>query len=294
MQHYNTTGYRVFTAVNNTFLVLIALLCLLPFLHILAVSFSADYAADSHMVKLWPVEFTTKAWAKTFGDSLFFRSLVNGIERTVWGTLLSVVVTTLAAYALSKERFKGRSFYVTVFIISLMFNGGLIPTFLLIKNLSLMDTLFALILPTAVNVWNMIILINFFRNTVPRALEESAFMDGANHFGTLIYIYVPVALPAIATVTLFTMVVQWNSWFDGLIYMRRENYPLTTLLQTIVVQRNLSQLGTLTGKELEAALLSQRSLKASQIFIGALPIMMAYPFFQRFFVKGMALGAVKE
>ncbi|CAK4829754.1 unnamed protein product [Aphanomyces euteiches] len=171
----------------------------------------------------------------------------------------------------------------------MLFNGGLIPSYILIQRLGLLNNLFALILPGLVAVYNIILLLNFFRN-VPKELEEATFIDGAGHFRSFISIYLPISLPAIATISLFTMVGHWNAYFDGLIYMKgSENLPLASFMQTLIVQ------GNKTGFDPAViANMSGRTLRASQIFIGALPILMVYPFLQRFFVKGIVIGAVKE
>ncbi|RPK31120.1 hypothetical protein EDO6_01747 [Paenibacillus xylanexedens] len=204
-----------------------------------------------------------------------------------------MVIMLLTAFPLSKEdiSFKGRSLYTWFFVFTILFSGGLIPSYILIQKLGLMNTIWALILPGALSVWNVILMMNFFRG-LPKELEEAAYLDGAGHIKTLILVYVPLSLPAIATLSLFTMVYQWNSWFDGMIYMSDiKNYPLASLLQTIIVQQDLSKINV-DPSMLEN--ISQRTVRAAQIFIGALPILMVYPFLQRFFVKGIVIGAVKE
>jgi putative aldouronate transport system permease protein len=275
------------------FIAAVSLLCVLPLIHILAVSFSGKAAASANLVTLWPIDFTVDAYTKTFGNSNFLSALWISVQRTVFGTLLSMVLVILTAYPLSKEslNFKGRSLYAWFFIFTMLFSGGLIPSYILIQKLGLINTLWALILPGAVAVWNLILMMNFFRN-VPKELEEAAFIDGANHITTLFRIYLPVSMPAIATISLFTMVGQWNSWFDGLIYMNdAAKYPLATLMQTIIVQQDFSNMNV-DATQLQN--MSQRTVNAAQIFIGALPILLVYPFLQRFFVKGIVLGAVKE
>nr|WP_217504686.1 carbohydrate ABC transporter permease [Paenibacillus taichungensis] len=275
------------------FIAAVSLLCVLPLVHILAVSFSGKAAASANLVTLWPIDFTVDAYTKTFGNSNFLSALWISVQRTVFGTLLSMVLVILTAYPLSKEslNFKGRSLYAWFFIFTMLFSGGLIPSYILIQKLGLINTLWALILPGAVAVWNLILMMNFFRN-VPKELEEAAFIDGANHITTLFRIYLPVSMPAIATISLFTMVGQWNSWFDGLIYMNdAAKYPLATLMQTIIVQQDFSNMNV-DATQLQN--MSQRTVNAAQIFIGALPILLVYPFLQRFFVKGIVLGAVKE
>lgn len=291
--YYKTSGYRIFSLANYVFLGILSLLCVLPIIHILAVSFSSTAPASSNLVSFWPVGFTTDAYEKTFGNSNFINSLLISVKRTVLATIIGMVIVLMTAFPLSKEdiNFKGRSMYIWFLVFTILFSGGLIPSYILIQKLGLMDTIWALILPGALSVWNVILMINFFRG-LPKELEEAAYLDGAGHFKTLILVYVPLSLPAIATLSLFTMVFQWNSWFDGMIYMSDiKNYPLASLLQTIIVQQDLSKINV------DPAMLenvSQRTVRAAQIFIGALPILLVYPFLQRFFVKGLVIGAVKE
>ncbi|MCC3378234.1 carbohydrate ABC transporter permease [Paenibacillus farraposensis] len=291
--YYKTSGYRIFSLANYVFLGILSLLCVLPIIHILAVSFSSTAPASSNLVSFWPVGFTTDAYEKTFGNSNFINSLLISVKRTVLATIIGMVIVLITAFPLSKEdiNFKGRSMYIWFLVFTILFSGGLIPSYILIQKLGLMDTIWALILPGALSVWNVILMINFFRG-LPKELEEAAYLDGAGHFKTLILVYVPLSLPAIATLSLFTMVFQWNSWFDGMIYMSDiKNYPLASLLQTIIVQQDLSKINV------DPAMLenvSQRTVRAAQIFIGALPILLVYPFLQRFFVKGLVIGAVKE
>ncbi|CAM4178235.1 carbohydrate ABC transporter permease [Lederbergia lenta] len=292
--HYRSMPYTIFTIFNYTFLALLGILCIIPLVHILAISFSGSAAANANLVSLFPIDFTFDAWWKTLGNDRFIGSLWNGIYRTVLGTLVSMICMVLAAYSLSKEDhdFKGRKFYVFFFIFIMLFNGGLIPSYILIQKLGLINSYWALVLPTAINVFNMILLMNFFRTGVPKTLEEAAFMDGAGHFRILFSVYLPISMPALATIGLFTMVTQWNSWFDGLIYMTdATKYPLSTFLQTIIVQQDFSQMNV---DPEEVKNLSERTSKSAQIFIGALPILMVYPFLQKYFVKGLVLGSVKE
>ncbi|MGG1634598.1 carbohydrate ABC transporter permease [Paenibacillus sp. FSL K6-3182] len=292
MYHKSNT-YKLFTVINYTFLAILSIACIIPLIHILAVSFSGKAAANANLVGLLPVQFTVEAYSKTLENENFIRSLWVAVQRTTLGTLISMVLVTLAAYPLSKEahHFKRRSIYTWFFVFTMLFSGGLIPFYILIQKLNMMNTLWVLIIPGAVSVWNMILLLNFFRG-VPKDLEEAAFIDGAGHLRTLFSIYLPVSMPAIATLSLFSMVGHWNSWFDGLIFMTdHKNYPLATFLQTIIVQQDFSKV-TVRPEDLEN--ISQRTVKAAQIFIGMAPILLVYPFLQRFFVKGIVLGAVKE
>lgn len=290
---YKTKGYKIFTFLNYSFLIILAFLCVLPLIHIFAVSLSGSAAATANLVSLWPIDFTLDAYDKTIGNDNFVRSLSIAIQRTILGTIISMSLLLCAAYALSKydEEFKGRKIYMWFFVFTMLFNGGIVPTYIIVTNLGLGDTIWALVLPQAINAFNLILLLNFFRTGVPKSLEESAFIDGAGHFTIFLKIYLPISVPAIATVSLFTMVFQWNQWFDGLIYMTDErNYPLQTFLQSIVVKKDLSTITDAT--ELEN--MSQRTVESAQIFISALPMLIVYPFIQKYFVKGIVLGAEKE
>ncbi|MWC29585.1 carbohydrate ABC transporter permease [Paenibacillus sp. MMS18-CY102] len=291
--YHKTLGYKLFSIFNYLFLGIISLLCILPIIHILAVSFSSMAPASANLVGFWPKGFTTDAYEKTFGNSNFIQSLWISVERTVLATVIGMALVLLTAFPLAKDdqAFRGRTAYMWFFVFTILFSGGLIPSYILIQKIGLMNSIWALILPGAVSVWNIILMLNFFRG-LPKELEEAAFLDGAGQFKTLALVYIPLSMPAIATLSLFTMVFQWNAWFDGMIYMSDvKNYPLASLLQTIIVQQDFSKINV-DPKLLEN--ISQRTVRAAQIFIGALPILLVYPFLQRFFVKGMVIGAVKE
>ncbi len=291
--YYKTASFRIFNVWNVTALIVISLLCVIPLIHVLAVSLSAKAAADANMVGLWPVGLTLEAYKKTIDNVNFLHSIWVAVKRTALGTALTLALTFLAAYPLSKEEsaFKGRKIYAWLFVFTMIFNGGLVPFYIVIQKLGLMNTFWVLILPGAVNAWLTILLLNFFRG-VPKELEEAALIDGAGHFRTMIRIYLPVSLPAIATLALFSMVFQWNSWFDGLLYLNdARQYPLATFLQTVIVQQDYSKMNV-DPKQLE--LISQKTVRSAQIFIGALPILLVYPFLQKYFVKGLVLGSVKE
>lgn len=285
-----TIGYRWFAGLNTVLLASVAILCFLPLVHVAAVSFSSSSAAMANQVYFWPVGFSAEAYARTLDNPLFLRSLLLSVERTAAGTLLSMALTVSAAYALSRK-FAGRSFYSWFFVFTMLFNGGLIPTYLIVTRLELTNTLWALILPSAVNVYNTILMMQFFR-AIPKELEEAAYMDGAGHMTSLARIYLPLSLPSLATLSLFAMVWHWNSWFDGLIYITDyRQYPLATFLQTII------QSGDMRNTNIDPSqlkILSERTVRSSQILIGALPILLVYPFLQRFFVNGLTMGAVKE
>ncbi|MNO41209.1 Inner membrane ABC transporter permease protein YcjP [compost metagenome] len=291
--YYKTRGYRIFNVFNTCFLILLALMCIVPLIHVLAVSFSAKSAADANLVGLWPKQFSLEAYKKTMNNPIFLHSIWVSVQRTVLGTGLTLLITFLAAYPLSKENsvFKGRNVYSWLFVFSMVFNGGLIPFYIVIQKIGLMDSFWVLVLPGAVNTFLVILMLNFFRG-IPKDLEEASLIDGAGHFRTLFSIYLPISLPSIATIALFSMVFHWNSWFDGLLYLNNsKQFPLATFLQTVIIQRDMSSM-SINPKEME--LISQTTVRAAQIFIGAAPILIVYPFLQKYFVKGMTLGSVKE
>lgn len=282
-----------FTIFNTLFLIGMALLCIIPLVHILAVSFSSSAAASTGQVTFWPKDFSLNSYEYVAKRGAFWHSMLVSVERIVLGGAINMVLTILVAYPLSldKSEFRFRTFYVWLFFITMLFNGGLIPTYMVIKEIGLLDNIFSLILPTAVPVFSVILLLNFFRE-LPKELSEAAFMDGAGHWKSLWSIYVPLSKPALATLLLFALVFHWNSWFDGLLYMNDpEHYPLQSYIQTIIVQRSYSMM---TREEIaELATISDRTLRASQIFLGSLPIILVYPFLQKYFVKGIVLGGVK-
>ncbi|GIO54757.1 MULTISPECIES: carbohydrate ABC transporter permease [Paenibacillus] len=286
-------GRTLFVAFNYTFLLAISVLCLLPLVHVLSVSFSSSAAAMGGLVKLWPVQFTPNAYEYVLKKPEFLTALWITLKRVVLGVSISMFLTILTAYPLAKEKskFKWRTMYAWLLVLTMLFNGGLIPWYMTIKSLGMLDSIWALVLPGAVPVFNVILLLNFYRG-LPKELEESAFMDGAGHWTTLWRIYAPLSLPALATIGLFTIVSHWNSWFDGLILMNSpENYPLQSYLRTIIVGQDLTMLTSTDLSLLQD--LSEQTVKTAQIFLGALPIILVYPFLQRFFIKGIVMGSVK-
>lgn len=294
MLYTHTKAYRIFNIFNHFFLISLSLLCVLPIVHTLAVSFSSSSAASSGAVGLWPVDFSWKSYEFVAAKPEFFRSMGVTVQRALAGTALNMFLTVIIAYPLSKETkaFRWRTWYVWFFVFTILFHGGLIPSYLVVKNLQLLDTLWALVLPGAVPVFNVILLLNFFRS-LPKELEEAAAMDGAGHWTLLWRLYAPLSLPALATVILFTIVGHWNAWFDGLIYMNSpERYPLQSYMQTVVIQMDLELLTSTDLSMLEN--ISDRTTKSAQIFLAAFPVLLVYPFLQRYFVKGIVMGSVKE
>ncbi len=287
-------GRKLFLGFDYSFMIVLALLCMFPLIHVLAVSFSSNSAASAGLVSLWPVGFNLKSYEFVLQKEEFLRSVGVSVQRVVLGSLIQMLLIVITAYPLSMEvtRFRLRTAYAWYFLITILFGGGLIPTYMVIKDMGMLDTIWALLIPSAVPVFSVVLLLNFYRG-LPKELEEAAFIDGANHLRTLFSIILPLFLPAIATLLLFSMVGHWNAWFDGLLYMNRpENYPLQSYLQTLIINNDFK---ATTAEELQMLKsISNRSVKAAQIFLGALPILLVYPFLQKYFMKGIVLGSVKE
>ncbi|MGN8770262.1 carbohydrate ABC transporter permease [Paenibacillus barengoltzii] len=288
-------GRRLFQAVNYVILILTSLLCILPFVNLLAVSFSGSAAVSAGEVAFWPVDFNTKAYAFAIKGGEFFQALWVSVQRVLLGTLVNLVLMVLTAYPLSKskEKVAGRGLYMGFFVITMLFNGGLIPNYLIVVKAGLIDSIWSLILPGALPVFSMIILMNFIRG-LPEEIEESATIDGAGPLQILIRILMPVLKPALATVGLFSIVGHWNSWFDGIIYMNdTANYPLQSYLQTLLL--NFEQIMQRSNNDYTQllAMMNIRTGRAAQLFLGALPILAVYPFLQKYFTSGLVLGSVK-
>lgn len=289
-----TPAEKIFTVINYVFLACMAFICLIPLINVLAISFSSSSAAAAGYVKLWPVNFTLASYEYAFAKKEFIQSFAVSIRRVGLGYIVNMIMTISLAYPLSKEKesFRARNVYAWFFIITMMFSGGLIPTFITVKMMGLTNTLWALVLPGAVPVFNVILLMNFFRG-LPKEIEEAAYIDGASHWTTLLKIYLPLSKPSLATISLFVIVGHWNGWFDGMIYMNSpKNWPLQTYLQSIIINPDLSQQ---TSSEQLATMdaISDRTFKAAQVFLAAAPILAVYPFLQKYFMKGLVMGSVK-
>lgn len=284
---------KVFLSFNYIFLGLTAIICILPMINVLAVSLSSSSAAAAGYVKLWPVEFTLDSYKFAISKPEFVRAFTVTVKRVILGYAVNMALCILVAYPLSREKqsFRWRNIYAWYFTITMLFSGGLIPLYMVVRYLGLRDKLLSLVLPNAVPVYFVILLMNFFRG-LPREIEEAAYIDGAGYWNSMLRIYIPLSKPALATVTLFILIGHWNNWFDGLIFMNSmENYPLQSYLQTTVIgvdfnRASLSNLASL-------AEVSDRTFKAAQVFLGSLAILIVYPFLQPFFMKGLVLGSVK-
>jgi putative aldouronate transport system permease protein len=278
---------------NLFVLALLAILCLFPIVHTLALSLSSATAAASGRVTIWPVEFTLQSYRFVLDNPAFIRSFGVSLLRVLVGTPVNMILTILVAYPLSRSNneFRMRGFFVWFFLITVLFSGGLIPWYMVIRQTGLIDSFWALIIPGALPVFNVILLTNSFRS-IPKELEEAAAMDGAGHWTILFRVLLPLSLPILATLTLFVAVFHWNSWFDGLILMNSpDKYPLQSYLQTVVVNPDPRML---TERDLALLqIISNRTTRAAQIFIAMIPILAIYPSLQRYFTTGIKLGSVK-
>lgn len=293
---YKTRANRIFHFVNIFILAVVSLLCVLPFINLLAISFSDSAAVAAGAVGFTTVDFTLSAYEYALKGGKFIRALFISFERVFLGVGLNLILMVLTAYPLSKTRKKvaGRNIYMVYFVITMLVSGGMIPTYLVVTGLGLKDTIWALILPGALPVYNMVILMNFMRG-IPEEIEEAAAIDGASPFQILTRVLLPILKPALATVGLFCIVTHWNDWFSGMIYMNNpDNYPLQTYLQSLL--QNFEQLlRTQSSQDIQALLaqMDARTGRAAQLFLGAIPVMVIYPFLQKYFTKGLVLGSVK-
>lgn len=292
-----STSSKIRNIIIHIIVILLGLVCLLPLINIVAISFSGSAAVSANRVGLLPVDFTTTAYRRIIEDSQFWRSFGISVVRVVLTLILNLVLTIPMAYAMtrSKREFRARNIYMNMLVFAMLFNGGMIPTYIVIKNLHLLNTIWALILPGAVPIFSVILLMNFF-NGVPKALEEAAIIDGANQFQVLLKIMVPCAKPSIATVSLFSIVGSWNDFFGGLIYMQKvDDYPIMTYIQSLSIDLQELVQSSASSSALEnVAELSNRNLNAAKIVVAVIPLLLIYPFLQRYLISGIVMGSVKE
>ena len=264
------------------------LVCLVPFIYMLALSLSDAKAIVNGRVSFWPVGFNLGSYEQIVNYPNFFRAYGNTIFYTVAGTAISLTLTTLFAYPLSKSFLRGQKLFMKLVVFSMFFTGGLIPNYLLISNLGLTGSVWAMLIPFAINQFNLIILVNFFR-ALPGEIEEAALIDGLNYFGILVRIILPLSTAGLATVGLYTAVFFWNDWFNGLIYLNTSQFPVMLFLRNIV--NGTSMVGDAAGFGDKSTIAI--SIKSAVIITSTLPIIILYPFLQKYFVKGLTVGSVK-
>lgn len=269
-------------------MVFVILICFVPFIYMLAISLSSPEAIINGKVSLIPVGLNFESYKQIFNYPNFFRAYGNTFFYTTAGTFISLSISTVFAYAMSKRFLKGHKVVMMLIVFSMFFSGGLIPTYLLISNLHLTGTVWAMLLPFAINQFNLIILINFIR-AVPSEIEEAAIIDGLDYFGILRWVILPLSTPALATIGLFTAVFFWNDWFNGMIYLNTDQYPVMLFLRNIV--NGTTMVGDGAGAADKSTI--AMSIKSAVIITSTLPIILLYPLLQRFFVAGLTVGSVK-
>lgn len=279
------------TIMNYLLLALLAFVCLYPFLNVLAYSVSGYNAVLSNRVTVYPIDFTLEAYRQILGRTQIWMAMRTTVLITLVGTLLSLVLTVFAAYALSRQDLPGRKVFTVIILFTMYFGGGMIPTFLVVKGVGLYDMLGALFIPQSINVFNFIVMRTFFRN-LPESLEEAARIDGASHMQSLVKIILPLSLPILATIGLFYAVGYWNSYFDALLYIQSpEKYTLQLRLRGLLFGEELNN----SGANLEGigTQVMTQSLKMATVAVSTIPILIVYPWLQKYFVKGVMIGSVK-
>ncbi|MCR2807515.1 carbohydrate ABC transporter permease [Paenibacillus soyae] len=285
-----TVSEKLFNVFNCTFFVLLGLTTLLPFINLIAKSFSSESAVISGKVNLLPIGFQTGTYLYVLQNDMFLNALKTSVILAIVGTAVGLFVTTLTAYPLSRIQLRGRKWILLLFIFTMLFSGGLIPTYLLMQALGLINELPVLFLPAAINVFNMLIIKNYFEE-LPDGLEESAKLDGASNVRILFSIVLPLSLPVLATIALFFAVAFWNDYFTAMIYITdQELKPLQLFLKELLVASS----GEFLKDNVDAALnTTPQSIQAASILLATLPILFVYPFLQKYFVKGVLVGSVK-
>lgn len=277
-------------AINHLLLVLVGLICLLPFLHMIAKSFSGSFAVSAGRVAFWPVDFTLDTYAFVMRDAFFWRAFQNTVIITLGGTMIALTITTMAAYPLSKPSFRGRKLILLLYVFSMLFYGGMVSIYMLMRSLNLTNTLWCQVIPLALSQYNLFVMKTFFEG-LPEAIEESARIDGAGPLRTLVSIVLPLSLPSLATIALFYAVAYWNAYYHAMLFVTRaEVKPLQLYLYELITTSQQSA-GELTAAE--AVGISSSGRQAASIVISSLPILIVYPFLQRYFVHGLTLGSVK-
>ncbi len=286
----------VFQIFNYFFLTLLIVICFVPILHVIALSFSEKIEAVAGHVGLIPVGFNLAAYQYVMEDNQFWTSLGVTLLRVAIGVPVNILLVIMTAYPLSKsnKKFHARTVFSWFFVFTMLFNGGQIPLYMVISKLKMINTIWALTLPGAMNVSFMILMLNFFRG-IPTEIEDAAVIDGASQMKTLFRIYLPMSLPSLATIILFATVANWNVWMDGYIYMNTpDKYPLQTYLATLLMESKNNVETLMTPEQLaRMEKTSEKTIEAAQIFLAALPIMCVYPFLQKYYIKGIVVGSVK-
>ena len=291
----DSSADSVFTIVNTSIVTVFFLAVAYPLVYVVAASFSDAVAVIQGRVWLWPVGFNLEGYRAVFRHKLILSGYANSLFYMTAGTAVNVTLTLMAAYALSRKDFVDRNVFMALFVFTMMFNGGIIPTYLLVRSLGLIDTRAAMILPLAIGAWHVIIARTFFATTIPHELLEASRMDGCSDLRFLWSVVLPLSGPIIAVITLFYAVQHWNQFFQALLYLRDQSkYPLQLILRDILVQNSMNM--DITGTNVEEMVQREQLrelLKYSLIVVASLPLLVLYPFIQRYFVQGIMIGSIK-
>ena len=291
-----TRGDKVFGVINAIFIVFITIITLYPLIYVCSASISSPASVTSGRMWLWPTDITLEGYKRILKNSEIWMGYVNTILYTVVNVVISLAVTLPAAYALTVKSLPGRKFIVFVFSVTMFFSGGMIPLYVVCRNLGLVNTLWAVILPSATSMWYIILTRTFFQSTIPHELEEASEIDGCSVFATFLRIVIPLSAPIIAVMALYFGVGRWNSYFGEMIFLRdRTKFPLQLFLREILIvatfnQENASNADAITmAEQLRIASI----IKYATMIVATLPVIAAYPFIQRYFVKGVMIGSIK-
>lgn len=294
-----TRADRLFLLCNYAFVTIALLAVTYPLLYIVSASISNPKLVASGEMWLWPKDITFEGYKRVFNSRQIWNGYANTIVYTLMGTAVNLLVTLPAAYALSRKDFVFRNFFMGMFMVTMFFGGGLVPTYLLVKQLGMINTMWALIIPSAASIWNIVVTRTFFQSAIPTELQEAAQMDGCTNLRLFIRIVLPLSLPIIAVMALFYGVGHWNSYFSALIYLNDSGkYPLQLVLRQILVLQEMSAQG---GTMVDAATATAANTKAeiaalvkyAVIIVSTLPVIAVYPFLQRYFVQGVLIGSLK-
>jgi ABC-type glycerol-3-phosphate transport system permease component len=286
-------GDRIFMIVVKLMLAVALVVVLLPLIYIVASSFSSSDAVNSGQVRFWPVHFSLEAYHSLLQNSDVLTGYYNSLIYAVAGTAISVTLTVAIAYPLSRRTFFGRNVIMTLLIFTMLFSGGLIPTYMVVHDLGMLDTRWALLIPNAIGVWQVIIARTFFANSIPDELYEAAMIDGASEFRVLRSVVLPLSKPLLAVIALMYTIYQWNTYFDALVYLRNPDlYPLQIVLRNILILNTTRTGATDLAQQMHQIQLAN-VLKYALIVVSSLPVLSIYPFVARHFTKGVMVGAVK-
>jgi len=287
-------GDRVFNALVYIILGLVAVIVLYPLIFVLSASFSDPQTVLRGEMLLWPNGFNLNSYSKIFQNQDILSGYSNTLLYTTIGTLINLVMTVLGAYPLSRKDFVGKNAVMALLVFTMFFGGGLIPTYLLIKDLGMLNTFWVMVIPNAVSIWNIIIMRTFFQQSIPYELQEAATIDGCSNIQILTRIILPLSMPIIAVMILFYAVGHWNAFFNALLYLSdKEKFPLQLILREILIQ---GQTNDMVKMSTESAIKQQREvegIKYAVLVVANIPVLVLYPFLQRYFVKGVMIGAIK-